>query len=69
MDKVKGIALMFNFFLILGIVGGVERNTIELLNGFWFCMALNALNFIILRTIKEYRACSTQRDVVFCPRG
>ncbi len=53
MNIIKGIALTFNFFLMLGIVGGMERNTIELLNGFWFCMALNALNFIILRTIKE----------------
>lgn len=53
MNIIKGITLIFNFFLMLGIVGGMERNTIELLNGFWFCIALNALNFIILRTIKE----------------
>ena len=42
MNIIKGIVLIFNFFLMLGIVGGMERNTIELLNGFWFC-----------RTIKE----------------
>ena len=53
MNIIKGIALILNFFLILGIVGGIEQNTIELLNGFWFCVALNVLNFIILRTIKE----------------
>ncbi len=53
MDLFKCIILTFNFLLILGIAGGMEQNTIELLNGFWGCMALSAVNFIILRTIRE----------------
>lgn len=53
MEKVKCFIVTVNLFLIIGIVGGIEHDTIGLMSGFIIALALIAINFTILATIKN----------------
>lgn len=54
MEIIKKIIFCLNVFFILGLVGGVECNTIEASLGFWVSLVLCLINLAISQTINEY---------------
>lgn len=55
MELIGGIVIAFNFFLVLGIVGGMEHNTIPMSTGFWICMLIMGITAAIFKGIEIYQ--------------
>lgn len=54
MEIIGGIIGTFNFFLVLGIVGGMEHDTIPMSTGFWLCMAIIGITALIFKGMEVF---------------
>jgi len=55
MEIIGGIIVTFNIFLVLGIVGGIEHNTISMSTGFLICMAIIGITALIFKGMEVFQ--------------
>lgn len=53
MEFILAFIITINFFLIIGTVGGIECGNISMSTGFWICIGLAALTYVLF-TLMEF---------------